>query len=242
LLIVSNTDGSAFLKTKHKCGNNTRMNTRINTVVFDLDGTISDPAQGITRSINHALVELGRAPFPEKNLEKYIGPHLHIIFSNLMETTNTELLDRAVAHYRERYLSIGYQENELYDGMKSVLEQLLAGGSKLCIATAKRRATAVKVLRYLGIDDLFHQIHGCGLHQPKSELLQAIVSDVELEAYPMVMIGDRDSDFRAASEVGMPSIAVRWGFGSEEEYKAASDIVDMPVQLYDAIARTARPI
>ncbi len=85
----------------------------MNTVIFDLDGTITDPSEGITRSINHALVELGHAAHPESNLQKYIGPNLNITFSELMKTANAAKLAHAIELYRERYIPIGYQENRL---------------------------------------------------------------------------------------------------------------------------------
>jgi phosphoglycolate phosphatase len=213
----------------------------MNTVIFDLDGTITDPAEGITRSINHALVELGYAARPERDLEKYIGPQLRIIFSELMGTTNETRLARAIELYRERYIPIGYRENRLYDGIHKVLSRLIAGGSSLYIATAKRKDIAVKVLEYLNVGTFFAQVHGCDLHRPKSDLLGDILLDDALATQPTVMIGDRDTDFRAAAAVGMPSIGVRWGYGTDAELAMATYVVETPSELPEAIERTAQP-
>ena len=188
----------------------------MNTVIFDLDGTISDPAEGITRSINHALAEHGFNTYPEKDLLKYIGPHLNITFSELTGVEDEATLLRAMELYRERYIPIGYKENRLYGGIPDVLAALVADGAVLCIATTKPRDISSKVLQFLKIDQYFTQAHGCDLYRTKSALLRDILSDANLGKRPIVMIGDRDTDFLAASEVKMPSIAVRWGYGKEE--------------------------
>ncbi len=213
-----------------------------NTVIFDLDGTITDPAAGITRSINHALVELGHPAHPEADLQKYIGPHLNITFSELMGTSDESTLARAIELYRERYIPVGYQENRLYGGMRQVLSRLCADGSALCIATTKRQDIAQSVLDFLGIDAFFTQVHGCDLHRTKPDLLRDILSDASLSVQPMVMIGDRDTDFDAATQVGMPSIAVRWGYGTDREFKMATAVAESPSDLPSVIERTAQPM
>jgi phosphoglycolate phosphatase len=213
----------------------------MNTVIFDLDGTITDPAEGIIRSINHALVGLGYAARPERDLEKYIGPQLSVTFSELLGTANETRLARAIELYRERYIPIGYRENRLYEGIHKVLSRLIAAGSSLCIATVKRRDIAVKVLEFLGVGTFFAQVHGCDIHRSKSDLLGDILSDGALAARPTVMIGDRATDFRAAAAVGMPSIGVRWGYGTDAELAMATHVVATPSELPEAIERTAQP-
>ncbi|MCK5801995.1 MAG: HAD hydrolase-like protein [Lentisphaeria bacterium] len=213
-----------------------------NTVIFDLDGTITDPAAGITRSINHALVELGHPAHPEADLQKYIGPHLNITFSELMGTSDEDTLARAIELYRERYIPVGYKENRLYDRMREVLFRLCADGSSLCIATTKRQDIAQSVLDFLGIDTFFTQVHGCDLHRTKPDLLRDILSDASLSVQPMVMIGDRDTDFDAATQVGMPSIAVRWGYGTSDELALATALARSPDDLPELIERTAQPM
>jgi phosphoglycolate phosphatase len=213
----------------------------MNTVIFDLDGTISDPAQGITRSINHALVELGYDTYPEEKLLRYIGPNLNITFSELAGIKTKAMLLRAVELYRQRYTAVGYRENVLYDGIVEVLARLVSDGSLLCIATTKRKDIASKVLEFLGIDGYFTQVHGCDLYRSKSELLRDILSDSTLGTRSMVMIGDRDTDFLAASEVNIPSIAVRWGYGEEKEFALATDVVNWPADLPAAILKNVQP-
>jgi phosphoglycolate phosphatase len=211
-----------------------------NTVIFDLDGTITDPADGITRSINHALSELGYATYPETDLHKYIGPHLNITFSELMGTSDKGTLTRAIELYRERYIPVGYRENRLYEGMREVLFRLCADGSSLCIATTKRQDIAQSVLDFLGVGIFFTQVHGCDLHRTKPDLLREILEDASLAERPMVMIGDRETDFDAATEVGMPSIAVRWGYGTKDEFIKATAVAKSPADLPTEIERTAQ--
>ena len=212
----------------------------MNTVIFDLDGTISDPAKGITRSINHALTKLGYQAHPEEKLLQYIGPHLNITFSELAGIVDKATLSQAIEFYRERYISIGYKENHLYDGIVEVLSNLVLNGSYLCIATTKRKDIAAKVLEFLKVDQYFTQVHGCDLHRTKSDLLRDILSDSTLGKRPIVMIGDRDTDFLAASEVNMSSIAVRWGYGKDEEFAMATALVDRPADLPAAIIKNVQ--
>ncbi len=210
------------------------------TVIFDLDGTISDPAKGITRSINHALVELGHKAHPEDALLQYIGPPLATTFSELAGITNEAALAHAIELYRERYIPIGYKENHIYDDMKHILSTLASKGYALCIATSKRRDIAIKVLEFLNIDAYFTQIHGCDVDRSKSDLLREILSDPILGNNALVMIGDRDIDFLAAAEVNMPSIAVRWGYGNDREFELATETVSNPLDLPNAIERIAQ--
>jgi len=209
------------------------------TIIFDLDGTVTDPAAGITGSINHALVELGHSEMPLAALEKYIGPPLESTFAELLGTTEDVVLAKAVALYRERFMSVGYQENLVYEGIREILEQLSADGSALCIATAKRQDIAVQVLQHLGLEEQFSQVHGCDLRRSKADLLRDILSDDRPPGTPAVMIGDRSTDFQAAAEVGIPSIGVRWGYGSEEELALATELASVPGDLPAAIARMA---
>ncbi len=215
----------------------------MSTVVFDLDGTISDPAEGITRSINHALVKLGYNARSEKELLQYIGPPLNTIFSELTGTNDESTLSQAIKLYRDRYIPIGYRENHLYSGITKVLSQLVARDLTLCIATAKREDVASKVLKFLKIDRYFAQVHGCDLHRSKADLLRDILSDKALSSSKsMVMIGDRDIDFLAASEVNVPSIAVRWGYGNEHEFGLATTVVESPAELPGAVIKYAQQI
>ncbi len=212
----------------------------MSTIIFDLDGTISDPAAGITRSINHALAELGYETQPETALYCYIGPSLHLTFAELTGRSDAEFLARAVEVYRERYIPIGYKENVIYPGVEEALGRLREAGHNLCIATSKRKDIACKVVEFLNLSGYFSQIHGCDVHVSKASLLAKMLDDQSLRQ-PMIMVGDRENDFNAAREVGIASVAVRWGYGNEEEYRLASACVSEPEALVDAIGDLLTP-
>lgn len=209
--------------------------------IFDLDGTIADPAEGITRSINHALIGLGYPPRPTGDLLKYIGPPLAMTFSELTGRTDEATLSRGIELYRERYIAIGYKENMIYDGMQEVLQALSNVECGLFLATTKRRDIALQVLEYFGIAHLFREVYGCDLQRTKEDLLHDIMRDKERAESSAVMIGDRDIDFNAAAACGLPSIAVTWGYGTEQEWNLASAIVETPGALLAEIRRITQP-
>ncbi len=211
----------------------------MNTVIFDLDGTLSDSAEGIVKSLNYALPRLGFKELPARELLQYIGPPLNKIFERLTGKKDEAFLLKAVATFRERYFSIGYKENKMYEGMENTLKRLINRGDTLCVATAKRQDIAVNVLRYFKIDKNFTQVHGSDINRKKADLLRDMIKDPTLNNRPMIMIGDRDSDFIAASEAGMPSLGVRWGYGSDEELKHATAVVEKPFDLPDAVQKYA---
>jgi len=214
----------------------------MNTVIFDLDGTLSDSAEGIVKSINYALPRLGYDEVAENELRRYIGPPLYYTFENLTGIKEEDFLLKAVTIFRERYFSIGYRENVLYDGIKDVLEHLVKLENILCIATTKRKDIAENVLGLFGIEKYFTQVHGTDIYRKKVDLLRDMINDPALNKRPMIMIGDRDTDFKAANEVNMPSIAVKWGYGNEKEFEYATRIVEKPEQLLEAIQKNARKV
>jgi len=186
-------------------------------IVFDLDGTLSDPVVGIAASINHALKRLGLAPRPQEALEKYIGPPLQDIFSDLLDTRDEESILEAIGFFRERYFKVGYRENMLYPGIEETLESLKNGGYTLYIATAKKESVARSVTDYFGISTCFKDVLGCGLQRRKVDLLREI--RVREKRGRLIMVGDRKHDMAAGKETGCFCIGVLWGYGSREELR-----------------------
>ncbi len=214
----------------------------MHTVIFDLDGTLSDSADGIVKSINHALKNLGYDEMAKEELLHYIGPPLEKIFENLTDKKNDEFILKAVRIFRERYFSVGFMENVLYEGIGDVLEHLSNEGNTICIATTKRTDIAKNVLSYFNIDKYFTQVQGSDIYPNKADLLKNMAKDTAFNKNPMIMIGDRESDFKAASEAGMPSLAVKWGYGSEDELKLATAVVEKTSDLPYAILENARRV
>ena len=194
------------------------------TVIFDLDGTISDPSRGITGAINYSLEAMGREKIPCRELLKFIGPPLTEIYGEILP----ECPEKGIALFREYYRRKGFRENILYPGMVSVLETFTEWNCHLCLATGKKTETAIEVLDYFGITGLFHMILGCGSGGTKGDLLERILTHSRSNA---VMIGDRGIDFNAAEKAGIPSIGAKWGFGTDEELGRATFMAESPSQL-----------
>jgi len=206
-------------------------------IVFDLDGTISDPIVGISTSINYALEKMG---FPGKDpstLGAYIGPPLQEIFTDLIGRDDEELIRTAITFFRERYFSIGYRENVIYPGIREVLEHLTANRYTLYIATSKKLEIAKSVTEYFNITKYFKSILGCGLKRKKSELLSDIKQIENTEH--LVMIGDRLHDMSAGKEGQCFCIGVLWGYGSKEELlsSGADVICENPDEILGLIKR-----
>ena len=184
-------------------------------IAFDLDGTLSDPIEGIAASINHALEALGFDTREQKNLEKYIGPPLTDIFTDLLGEQNRHLVSDAIGHFRQRYFKTGFMENILYPGIRKMLSTLTDQGHTLYIATAKKEEIAVAVARYFDITGYFKAVYGSGLSRQKQDLLKQI--QAEENSSQLVMIGDRRHDMSAGKACDCACIGVLWGYGSQKE-------------------------
>jgi len=187
-------------------------------LIFDLDGTLSDPKEGIVRSINHALVSHGYGELPEKELVRYIGPPLDQTFAQITRASEAARITSLVEIYRERYASVGYSENTIYDGMQQILEDLVLSGVKLGVCTSKRRDFAEKILEMFSIREYFQFVDGGDVGIHKWQQLEKLMRK-GVVTQDSVMIGDRDVDIIAAHKNGMLSAGVLWGFGSAEELR-----------------------
>lgn len=199
------------------------------TVIFDLDGTLSDPSVGIAGAINHSLERMGMDKRPRNELLRFIGPPLLEIFNEIMPKAP----EKGIAFFREYYRNTGFRQNVLYPGIREVLETLEMQGFRLCIATGKKTVTALDVLHYFGISHYFSTVLGCGDSSTKQELLHLILGPRDMNA---VMIGDRGVDFAAADAVGIPSIGVRWGFGNCPELALATVRVNTPYEISEVVS------
>ncbi len=196
--------------------------------IFDLDGTISDPSEGITAGINHALSMMGLPWIDPRELLMFIGPPLTEIFQELAPGRREE----GTALFREYYRERGFSENVLYPGIREALENLRSSGTILCIATGKKPETAVDVLEMFRLRELFHEITGCGHGGTKAELISGLLARYGDNT---VMIGDRKFDFEAATCCGIPSAGAAWGFGTPRELELATMVVDSPGDVPGAV-------
>ncbi|NNF98628.1 MAG: HAD-IA family hydrolase [Desulfobacteraceae bacterium] len=184
-------------------------------IVFDLDGTLSDPLTGVAASLNYALDRLDMERKDESDLKKYIGPPLPDIFSDLLATKDEIRINQAISFFRERYFKVGYRENLLYPGISDLLKSLWEGGFRLYIATAKKETTAEAVADYFSISHFFTGISGCGLKKKKIDLLNDIRR--RENGNPLTMIGDRYLDMEAGKAAHCRCIGVLWGYGGRKE-------------------------
>ncbi len=186
-------------------------------LVFDLDGTISDPKDGIVRSLNYALENHGFSIRDENELVRHIGPPLDQTFSVLTNESGDELISSLIAKYRERYSDIGFSENVLYKGIEETLQQLnIQPGIKLGVCTSKRVDFAERILTMFGLRELFDFVNGGKIGIEKWQQLASLYSNDIINSRT-VMIGDRFVDLIAAHKNGLHAAGVLWGFGSQSE-------------------------
>jgi phosphoglycolate phosphatase len=192
-------------------------------VFFDLDGTLTDPFPGITRSIQHALVQLGR-PVPDATeLHWCIGPPLLDTFGRLLDSVDRPLLDQAIVHYRERFSTVGLFENALYPDVPAAVEALRALGYRTFVVTSKPRVFAVRIVEHFGLAALFERVYGSeldGTRTDKGDLIAHVLASEGLAPARVVMVGDRQHDVIGARKCAVASIGVTYGYGSAAELEA----------------------
>lgn len=191
------------------------------TILFDLDGTLTDPKMGITKSVQYALRKFNIIEEDLDKLEPFIGPPLANSFMELYSFSELES-KKAVEFYREYFKDTGLYENELYAGMNKLLEMLINQKRVLMVATSKPTIFAEKILKYFNIDKYFDFICGSNLDgtmSDKTEIIRYIVKEKNINKQRTVMVGDRKHDIIGAHNNGIDSIGVSYGYGSEEELK-----------------------
>lgn len=205
-------------------------------ILFDLDGTLTDPYVGISRSVAHALSVLGLPALPEARLRAFIGPPLQDGFAGL--GLGADDVDRAVALYRERYSDLGITELSVYDGVPAALSALAASGARLGVATSKPLPFATRVLASTGLDGFFEVVSGAtldGTIRAKADIVAAALGS--LGGSTGVLVGDRVHDVVGARAHGLGAVGVTWGFAEPGELAAAVPdvVVDSPGELPAAL-------
>ena len=188
-------------------------------IVFDLDGTLTDPAAGIAASFNYSLAHHGQPERSATDLSQHIGPPLDQAFIHLTGSSDLRQIISLVAKYRERYSTIGYAENRLYDGIPSVLQALAGSGIKLGVCTSKRADFAEKILALFHLRHHFAFVSGGDIGVTKDQQLASLLGD-GLISSQSIMVGDRAVDLASAHQNGLASAGVLWGYGSATELSA----------------------
>ena len=210
-------------------------------VLFDLDGTLTNPREGILACFKYALDAL-QIKFPtDRTLEGMIGPPLRESFTALLGINDQEQIDRAIALYRERFSVKGLYENALYPGISEALAQLGKMKCSLFVATSKPRVFAQRIIEHFELGVLFRAVHGSeldGSNTDKAKLIARVLSSESLMPSETIMIGDRAHDVVGAKVNGVVSVGVLWGYGSRQELAVAgADVLcEEPKMLVEAVS------
>jgi len=195
-------------------------------ILFDLDGTLSDPAEGIINSVRYALERVGFPCPPPEELARHIGPPLHIWLAEMFGSGSEEKVQTAMRLYRKRYNEDGkgMVENVLYPAIPAVLEALQAAGKRLFVATSKPRSISEKIIQHFRLEQYFCRVYGSELDSTRSDkgdLIAWLLAQEGLSPDETVMIGDRKHDIIGASRNKVQAIGACWGYGTAEELIAA---------------------
>ena len=204
-------------------------------VFLDLDGTLMDSRPGILSSLRHAFGAIGREDLLEEDLTWMIGPP----FVDSFAKVGIEDPAPALEAYRRHYRAGGMFDANVYDGVMPMLEALQGAGHRMYLATAKPHAYACEITAHFGVSKFMAAEFGPeldGTNNWKGDLLRHALSVTGETAAASVMVGDRHHDMGAAAEVGMPSIAVRWGYGTPDDWTGAAAVIDAPGDLPSVIA------
>ncbi len=195
-----------------------------NTILFDLDGTLTDPAQGIINSVIYSLRKMGIEETDRESLKKFIGPPLADSFREYYILSDEKAV-QAVEYYREYFKVKGMFENSVYDDIETLLKSLNDKGKTLIIATSKPEEFSLQILEHFDLSKYFKYIAGATLDGSRSAKADVIKYALEkcgiTDKEHTIMIGDRKHDIIGANENGIDSIGVLFGYGDIDELKNA---------------------
>ncbi len=188
-------------------------------ILFDLDGTLTDPKVGITRCVAHALKHFNIEVKNTDTLCDFIGPPLSVMFAKRFGFDDAQCT-KAIEVYRERFSTIGKFENTVYPYTEKILSMLKQKGIRLFVATSKPEKFAVEILEHFGLAHYFEKIRGIEMHEEKLEkdvIISRVMSEYALNPADTVMVGDRCFDIIGAHKNNIKCIGVLFGYGSKEE-------------------------
>jgi phosphoglycolate phosphatase len=196
----------------------------LRNIFFDLDGTLVDTSLGVFRCYRYTFDKLD-LPYPGDNtMRQFLGPSLREAFTKLLDTTDSSVVEKAVAIYRERYRPIGVFECEMYPGISDLLFGLSQKNLRLFVVTTKAKPYADIMVKHLGFEHWFTAIIGAGMDgrfDDKAEMIEYILSNFSLNAQETIMIGDRERDILAGKANNTRTMGVTYGYGSSDEIKTA---------------------
>lgn len=204
-----------------------------NVILFDLDGTLTDPGEGITNSVAYALKKYGIEVTDRKSLYSFIGPPLSDSFMKYYGFSEEKAME-AIQFYREYFREKGIFENEVYEGIPQLLERIKKSGRKIVLATSKPEEFALRILEHFDLIKYFDVVAGASMDEKRNRKGDVIKYALEKGGFgkdSTVMIGDREHDIFGAKENSLASIGVLYGYGSREELeKAGADYIAEAVE------------
>lgn len=197
-------------------------------ILFDLDGTLTESGEGITKCVQYALEKLGKPESDLKKLEVFIGPPLMEQFMKYAGL-DEETARRAVEYYRERYSTTGIFENRPYPGVEEMLQELKRKKYLLAVASSKPEYFVKQILDYFHLTEYFDEIVGSelnGSRTNKTEVIEETLRRLGLDKHreQVIMVGDKEHDILGARAAGLECVAVSYGYGTEEELTAAQPL------------------
>ena len=214
------------------------MTDNFDTLLFDLDGTLTDSTEGIVRCLEYALERMGF--YIPEDTNKFLGPPLYRSFAEFCGM-NEEQVNEAVRIFRERYSTVGLFENRVYEGVPEMLKRLRDGGKRIMVATSKPEVYAVRIFDRFGLSQFFEIVGGAninGTRNDKDEVIKYVLEKAGIsDRSSVLMIGDRRQDVIGAHKTGLKCMGILWGFGSIEELtEAGADfIAETPIKAADML-------
>ncbi len=197
-------------------------------ILFDLDGTLTDPGPGITNSVAYALEKFAIHPQSREELYPYIGPPLTVSFQEY-HGLSPQQAETALGYYREYFADKGIFENAVYEGIPAMLERLQNAGATLMVATSKPEEFTHRILEHFDLAKYFAFVGGNTLDEArptKEAVLRHIMTQYPaISPESTVMVGDRCFDVEGAAAVGLPAVGVLYGYGSRKELMDAGAVV-----------------
>ena len=211
------------------------------TILFDLDGTLTDSGLGITKAVQYALGQMGYEVPPRESLFSFIGPPLHLSFQRycgIDEAAAAEMVRQFRVYYNQMG---GILENEVYPGIRELLAELKNAGKRLVIATSKPQAAAELVMHHFGLDEYVPEIIGGtdDTRNTKGKVIAYALKEFGVDPKTAIMVGDREHDVQGAAENGIPAIGITWGYGDRPELEnaGAKAVFDTPEETVQYILR-----
>lgn len=193
-------------------------------ILFDLDGTLTDPAEGITNSVAYSLSKYGIEVSDKKELYKFIGPPLKDSYIEYYGFSESDAV-KAIEYYREYFKPKGMFENEVYEGVPELLEELKQNGKKIILATSKPEVFSTEILKHFDLYKYFDFVSGAtldGTRSKKADIIAYAISEMGItEKEKCLMVGDRAQDINGAIANGIDSLGVLFGYGDREELESA---------------------